>query len=364
MFSINKKISISEIINEGNIYELFLTHDFDGGTRIFERNYLKNKNNIIILRNISYRKDLLFSVENPQSLKRKYYKPKEIKFIFALDCFSIVTVNSFVKNISFNVIIDFLEKMKRRINHKIFIQYFIHDYQCLCPNYTLVYKNKYCGLLCNKNSCKFDRLFVKKSMTIDNWRNIWGRFFFCVSEIRCFSQSSKEIIAGVYKDIFDKIVIMPHDLSYCHFEPIRTIGLPFRIGIIGNLTAQVKGIDIVKIFLKYASSKKVFVSIIGKINLRDKVLSKFINYCGSYNVESLQKIIEEEKITNVLFPSIGPETFSYLLSELIQMDIPIVCFGIGAQADKIKNYSKGLICRTNNPDDILETMMESYSKYN
>ena len=59
---------------------------------------------------------------------------------------------------------------------------------------------------------------------------------------------------------------------------------------------------------------------------------------GRYKVSELDKIIMEQGISAVLFPSICPETFSYTVSELIHVGIPVACFNLGAQAEKIKGY--------------------------
>ena len=40
-----------------------------------------------------------------------------------------------------------------------------------------------------------------------------------------------------------------------------------------------------------------------------------------------------------------PETFSYVVSELMQMDIPIISFDFGAQGEKLKHYEKGILCK-------------------
>ena len=44
----------------------------------------------------------------------------------------------------------------------------------------------------------------------------------------------------------------------------------------------------------------------------------------------------------VLFSSVCAETFSYVVSEVIALDLPLVGFPIGAQGEKIANYI--LIC--------------------
>lgn len=45
----------------------------------------------------------------------------------------------------------------------------------------------------------------------------------------------------------------------------------------------------------------------------------------------------------VFFPSICPETFSYVVSEIMQFDMPIIAFRIGAQGENVERYAKGIL---------------------
>ena len=53
--------------------------------------------------------------------------------------------------------------------------------------------------------------------------------------------------------------------------------------------------------------------------------------------------MEENLIDIILIPSICPETFSYTISEAMEMGLPVACFNIGAQAERVSKYSKGLV---------------------
>lgn len=87
-----------------------------------------------------------------------------------------------------------------------------------------------------------------------------------------------------------------------------------------------------------------------------------VSYFGEYKCENLQEIIEDNEVSIVVFPFLVPETFSYVISELMLMDIPIICFNLGAQAEKISNYSKGIIAKDRiNLIDILRNIKENNS---
>ena len=354
-----QRIKIEKYSLPSVVYELLITHDGGGGTENYVSNYIKNRKDIVVLRNISYGRDILFSVEDYNLDISMYIKPDQmVAFLESINA-SIITVNSLVRNFSSKKIIDILNK--KRIMQNVIIKYNVHDYHCICPNHKLIIYDKYCNLECHSQKCHFDKIVVSKNITIDAWREQW-RFFLSVvaSEIICFSQSTEEYMQKIYPDIARKITVVPHSMAYCKFTPVNITSYDFHVGIIGGISSRAKGLSVIKKFLRLASAKKIKVSVVGKMFFWDKVYSPYINYHGPYKNEELQGIIEQRKITNILFPSIVPETFSYLISELMAMNIPIVCFNIGAQAEKVKNYNRGSICKSTSAEDILLTLKSQY----
>ena len=57
--------------------------------------------------------------------------------------------------------------------------------------------------------------------------------------------------------------------------------------------------------------------------------------------------LEKNEINVILFPSIFPETFSYVTSEAMKMKMPIAYFDIGAVPEKLKSYKKGSLLGLN-----------------
>ena len=70
---------------------------------------------------------------------------------------------------------------------------------------------------------------------------------------------------------------------------------------------------------------------------------KTLTVRGTYKVEDLAGLLEEAGIHVVLFPSICPETFSFTLSEVFAIGLPVVGFDLGAQGRRIREYDKGLV---------------------
>ena len=56
---------------------------------------------------------------------------------------------------------------------------------------------------------------------------------------------------------------------------------------------------------------------------------------GTYRRDDLVDLIEANGINLFFFPSICPETFSYVTEEMIRLDVPIVAFDLGAPGERL-----------------------------
>jgi len=57
---------------------------------------------------------------------------------------------------------------------------------------------------------------------------------------------------------------------------------------------------------------------------------------GPYDREDLPELVERHGINLFLFPSTWPETFSYVVSEMKSLGLPIVAFDLGAPAERLR----------------------------
>lgn len=64
----------------------------------------------------------------------------------------------------------------------------------------------------------------------------------------------------------------------------------------------------------------------------------------------------------MLFPSIWPETFSYVAQELVELDLPVACFDLGAPAERLRNYSKGMILKETTASAILDDLISFHRR--
>jgi glycosyltransferase involved in cell wall biosynthesis len=193
-------------------------------------------------------------------------------------------------------------------------------------------------LQCEKHKCKY---------SISEWRNAWLKFLEKCDEIRCFSESSKEILRFAYKTLnVEKITIVPHDMSFSKFTPINVKNKKVPVyGVVGVCKIEIKGNKVMQTILKQVPENIRFV-FVGTKKSQLKNNRKNVIFLGKYRHDELQEILEKENVTHIIFPSVVPETFSYVVSEIMQMNLPIMCFNIGAQAEKVSKYEKGIVCES------------------
>lgn len=345
IYGIKSKIkgSFKTIIDKERKYTLFITHDLGGGTKNFEEIYLKNKKNILILRRLGYEfmEDRYFMIELNN---RKFITIiSNIKKMIDLEYDEII-INSLVGYRHKKEIIDGILNYKK-FHAKCVVRYLVHDYDCICPSKNLYMDGKYCELACAE--CNLELNYANRKPDIIEWRNIWKRLLYNIDEIRCFSDSSKLLLKRIYNDLDNEnISVIPHDTSYINKNPISINGgTQMCLGFIGNISSGYKGNQVVKEVIKQYGDK-VDIRLIGSNRLYYGLMKrKKVKILGSYNRDNLRNILINEKVTISVFPSVWPETFSYLVSELISLDIPVICFDIGAQAEKVKKYNKGIVCK-------------------
>ena len=127
------------------------------------------------------------------------------------------------------------------------------------------------------------------------------------------------------------------------------------IGIIGQISVQ-KGAQVVKEMLARIDRDHpdVRVVVIGALDI--PVSSPRLEVTGTYRHEDLIDLIEAHRINLFFFPSICPETFSYVTEEMIRMELPIVAFDLGAPGDRLRGYAKARLCAEVSAESALATL--------
>ncbi len=244
-------------------------------------------------------------------------------------------------------VLEIIKEIKKQQKAELIM--LMHDYFSVCPNINLVTEDyQYCGLpeegKCQAcyNARKYEEQYACPSQK--EWVVKWHKFFEECTEIRSFSEDTLKRTKQVFGEDLSHTLV-PHQVH--HMIPIHknhSTSDTITIGLMGMLIHH-KGSVLVEQILKEIEDKNLNVRIvlIGKVMGTGIKESAHFHQTGEYHVSDLPRLVYENDIDIFLIASVWPETFSYTTEEVMQMGMPVASFDLGAPAERIKNYEKGLI---------------------
>jgi glycosyltransferase involved in cell wall biosynthesis len=130
---------------------------------------------------------------------------------------------------------------------------------------------------------------------------------------------------------------------------------PLTIGIVGEISYQ-KGAGVVEDLLKLldAQGSPTRVVVIGTLDIVSR--SERLTVTGRYRRDELAALVESHGVNMFFFPSIWPETFSYVVAEMMSLGLPIVAFDVGAPAERLRGYADARLCTEMTAAAALDTM--------
>jgi len=241
----------------------------------------------------------------------------------------------------------------------------IHDYFIVCPSHFLLDKQgRYCGIpdttVCGaclpNNGEGFATLFEPADIIL--WRRKWRACLDVADRILCFSNSSRELLKKAYPSLKDdRIEVCPHTVEHLPSRrPRIDLDKPLHLGVVGSIGIH-KGARVIHALAEEIVRRglDVKISIIGSVELPCD--SRIVSETGPYAHEQIVNLIEKTGANLFFFPSICPETFSYVTQELIELDLPVVCFDLGAPAERLRGYSRGRVIPLGEAGDVLDALL-------
>ncbi len=272
---------------------------------------------------------------------------REVEKFFQKTTFTEIFINDLA---SFKSPLENIGTIRSLMRRGIKLTIATHDFFAVCPSWTLIdHTGSFCGVpdlkkcaVCMKNNRELFASLVDER-DVPEWRSVWGSLLGDSSEIICFSRSSKQILLRAYPKLeISKIKVRPHRVDYIRHKPVTLRSGPPRIGIVGEISKP-KGSVIVAEMVELIKARKLKtkLTIVGTI---DKTLDrKIVKITGRYEHANLPKLIQNSGAQVFLLPSIWPETFSFVAEELMRLNVPLAVFDLGAPAERVRKYKKGII---------------------
>jgi glycosyltransferase involved in cell wall biosynthesis len=245
----------------------------------------------------------------------------------------------------------------------------VHDFFAACPQWTLIDdKGRYCGVphvsRCIECMANNRELFTSLvgDRDVPRWRATWEPLLRESSEIICFSSSSKNILMQAYPDLVPgRIKVKPHSVDYIKNAKLTVAASSTpRIAIVGDISPP-KGSRVVAEMVGLIKERKlgIKITIIGTIS--ETLDKRIVEVLGPYSPADLPELVRRSGAQLVLLPFVWPETFSYVTQELMQLGLPIAVFDIGAPAERVRNYERGIIISRINATAAIEAVEDFFS---
>ncbi len=275
-----------------------------------------------------------------------------------------IFVNELVSHADVFEMLDLIQQIKAEQEVELIVP--VHDFYPICPSFTLLNdKGNFCNVpdiescksCMSVNNLEWKTMFHGK-VDIQRWREKWGSLLSHADKILCFSNSSKSLVLKAYPKVLNSITVIPHTVK--KIEPIQ---MPKKdktqkvIGVLGAIN-YAKGVSVIKELISKIEEQNldIHVVLIGEIS--EAIKSDKFTLTGRYKKEDLPKLITQHEIDIFLIPSIWPETFSYTTQEIMMMRLPLMVFDLGAPAERVKEYDKGIVLKDMKVDSILDKALK------
>lgn len=261
---------------------------------------------------------------------------------------------------------DNLIDLKQRLGGE--MVYLLHDYYCVCPKLTLVAPDGfYCRAEVSMARCgeclkaPGPLELEKGGVNISAWRREFGRLLSECGRVIAFSEDTRRRVRACHPDL--DIEVIPHEMPFLP-APVDSVksGRP-TIGVVGNLYRE-KGLCVVQQLARLlweTNRRDAAIKVVGTIPGTGEMPPN-VEVLGKYKVNDLTDIVRRSGINVLFFPSVWPETFSYVTKELVALGLPVACFDLGAQRDHVKAYAKGAIIPEMTAESAWQTLERLYEK--
>ena len=281
------------------------------------------------------------------------------KFIDCIGKIEYILINELVSCTDIYSMLDHIKKLKEKLGAGLYM--LGHDFYSCCPSvYLINNEGQHCfkpdASICENCMLTNADSFNNRYESMAKWREKWGDFLSHCDEITVFSENSKTYFMHWYPQL-KNIKVVPHTVDYIPaIPPYPTDKDRLVIGILGNFM-RTKGSRVVIEMQEAILRQNLNVDIVVVGQNLDSVSHDSLKILGRYKPEDIPDIFRENKIDIVFIASIWPETFSYTTQEVINMGLPVACFDIGAPAERISRYDKGLVIPEMTAEAALKAMI-------
>ena len=366
------------MLNDKDI-SIYIDHDMGGGANQYRSrdvNQKKETGNSILILKFRIDTGYCINIEVPEQKRHEF-------LIKNLDDFFYILEFAAPKEIIINNLVSYFNPMSfvlkiakyKKNNPRVIIRIMVHDYFALCPSWRLEnWEGNFCGIpsiqdckICMKKT-KNDFLSLAPRISPEKWRCAWDNVLSVSDEIRLFSRSSANLFLKIYPQFADRIQIVPHNVPRAE-RLFPGHGGSNRLGrwtvaSVGRISPH-KGSEMLIQMQEIIRRNGLPIDFLVIGEFEDPRFSGKIKQTGAYNHDDLPELLSNFEVSGVVLPFRWPETFSYVTHEICAIGVPLVVPDIGAPAEKVSTYEKGLVTGYNAKDmlDGITKILKKYANY-
>lgn len=235
----------------------------------------------------------------------------------------------------------------------------LHDHSGVCPNYELLEEGRYCGV--PEQVIRCDRCLERTRRlgagSLVRWRLAVREVLDAVDEVVAPSTSVLDHLERAHPDFTGSTRVIEWGVPTSHSDARpRAPGSPLRIAIVGVLS-RTKGADRLPDLLRACAHLDVEWHVLGATEgrstqaIRDAHPRVVVH--GAYRRDELGRLLEETGCGVALLPSIVPESFSLVASEVLAAGLPIIASELGALGDRVQKHEVGFTFDPWEPRDLV-----------
>ncbi|HLX29250.1 MAG TPA: glycosyltransferase [Casimicrobiaceae bacterium] len=237
----------------------------------------------------------------------------------------------------------------------------VHDLWLACPTVTLTgADDRYCGGVTDIDACTRCLAALPGSRDIDigAWRSAHARLLAGAAFLIAPSHWAADMLARYFDEVSGRIDVIAHatldrplPTVSKRQTPSMAILVPAddvpTVAIVGAIGSD-KGARRIERLVEHARARRARIrfAVIGYLDVRHDPWQSddtLLTVHGRYERADLPALFAHYRAKLALFPSEGPESFSYTLSEAWRAGMPALVPPIGALAERVENSHAGWV---------------------